>query len=60
METLPPVEPACARQDPGRKPRRIKRYERFGEIIRYLTADELQQFFDSIDDYTHKLMFQVI
>ena len=36
------------------------KYERFGEIIRYLTADELQQFFDSIDNYTHKLMFQVI
>ena len=37
-----------------------KKYERFGEIIRYLTADELSQFFDSIDDYSHKLMFQVI
>jgi len=47
-------------QNPYRKPRRVKRYERFGEIIRYLTADELQQFFDSIDNYTHKLMFQVI
>ena len=28
-----------------------KKYERFGEIIRYLTADELNQFFDSIDNY---------
>ena len=37
-----------------------KKYERFGEIIRYLTADELNQFFDSIDNYSHKLMFQVI
>jgi len=37
-----------------------KKYERFGEIIRYLTADELNQFFDSIDNYYHKLMFQVI
>jgi len=37
-----------------------KKYERFGEIIRYLTAGELQQFFDSIDNYKHKLMFEII
>jgi len=37
-----------------------KKYEQFGEIIRYLTLDELQQFFDSIDNYYHKLMFEVI
>lgn len=37
-----------------------KRYERFGEIIRYLTVEELSQFFDSIDNYKHKLMFEVI
>lgn len=37
-----------------------KSYERFGEIIRYLTVDELQAFFDSIDNYRHKLMFEVI
>jgi integrase/recombinase XerD len=36
------------------------KYERFGEIIRYLTVDELQQFFDSIDNYSHKLMFEII
>ena len=45
------------------KPRKIrspKRYERFGEIIRYLTIDELRQFLDSIENYKHKLMFQVI
>ena len=36
-----------------------KKYERFGEIIRYLTADELNQFFDSIDNYYHKLMFRL-
>ena len=40
--------------------RRRSKYERFGEIIRYLTLDELNQFFDSIDNYQHKLMFQVI
>jgi integrase len=39
---------------------KTKKYERFGEIIRYLTVDELQQFFDSIDNYKHKLMFEVI
>ena len=36
------------------------KYERFGEIIRYLTIAELRQFFDCIDNYRHKLMFQVI
>ena len=36
------------------------KYERFGEIIRYMTVEELKQFFDSIDNYTHKLMFEVI
>jgi len=37
-----------------------RKYESFGEIIRYLTIEELRQFFASIDDPTHKLMFQVI
>jgi integrase len=37
-----------------------KKYERFGEIIRHLTLDETQQLFDSIDNYKHKLMFEVI
>jgi len=36
------------------------KYERFGETIRYLTVDELQRFFDSIEDYRHKLMFRMI
>ncbi len=36
-----------------------KKYEHFGETTRYLTLDELQQFFDSIDNYSHKLMFRV-
>jgi len=60
MEPLQPVEPAYVGQNPYRKPRRAKRYERFGEVIRYLTLDELQQLFDSMDSYTHKLMFEVI
>jgi integrase len=37
-----------------------KKYEHFGETIRYLTLDELQQFSDSIDNYFHKLMFRMI
>ena len=44
----------------SQKKKHPKRYERFGEIIRYLTVDELQSFFDSIDNYNHKLMFEVI
>ena len=32
----------------------------FGDAIRYLTLNELKQFFDCIDHYHHKLMFQVI
>jgi len=42
---------------------RIKRthnYNRFGDLIRYLTIGELRQFFDCIDNYHHKLMFEVI
>jgi len=37
-----------------------KRHERFGEIIRHFESDELRQFFDAIDNYRHKLMFEVI
>jgi integrase len=37
-----------------------RKYERFGEIIRHLTLDEMHQFFDCIDNYTHKLMFETI
>jgi len=39
---------------------RMKRYERFGEVIRYLTIEELKLFFDGIDRYKHKLMFEVM
>jgi integrase/recombinase XerD len=60
MEAVPPVAPICMRNGPYKKPRRAKRYERFGEVIRYLTLDELQQLFDGMDNYTHKLMFEVI
>jgi integrase len=37
-----------------------KKYERFGEIIRHFTMEELNQLFDSIDNYKHKLMFEII
>lgn len=37
-----------------------KKYERFGETIRYLTLDEWQKLLDGIEDYRHKLMFRVI
>ncbi|MCX5645364.1 MAG: site-specific integrase [Phycisphaerae bacterium] len=60
MEQVPPLEPAGGWQNPYRRRRRVKRYDRFGEVIRYLTADELQQFFSSIDNYTRKLMFEMI
>ncbi len=60
MEPLQPAEPTSMRPNTYRKPRRPKRYQHFGEVIRYLTLDELQQLFDSMDSYTHKLMFEVI
>jgi integrase/recombinase XerD len=58
MQTHTTEYPASPVTD--KKSRSARQYERFGEIIRYLTQDELQQFFDSIDNYTHKLMFQDI
>ncbi len=45
------------------KPSNVKsppKYDRFGETIRYLTEKELQQLFDAIEDYRHKLMFRMI
>ena len=60
MELPPSLGPVRVSQGPYRKRPRAKHYERFGEVIRYLTLDELQQLFDSMDNYTHKLMFEVI
>ena len=37
-----------------------QKYERFGETIRYLTVEELQKLFDSIDQYRDKLLFEMI
>jgi integrase len=36
------------------------KYDRFGETIRYLTIEELQKLFDSIQDYRHKLILRMI
>ena len=40
--------------------RGYRRYDRFGEVIRYLTIEELKLFFDGVDNYYHKLMFEVM
>jgi len=37
-----------------------RKYERFGETIRYLTLQELQQLFDCIGNYRHKLATRMI
>ena len=37
-----------------------QKYERFGETIRYLTVEELQKLFDHVEDYRHKLMFEMM
>ena len=36
------------------------KYKRSGEIIRYLTTDELQQFSDCIYNHPHELIFRLI
>ena len=43
-----------------KEPPKSARYDRFGETIRYLTVEELQQFFNVIEDYRHKLMMQMV
>ena len=51
---------AFSQKHPQKPTRKKVKYERFGEIIRYLTLDETKLFFDSIDHYQHKLMYQII
>ena len=60
MQSEQHADPTPATGSLTRKPGHSKQYERFGEIIRYLTLDELGQLFDSIDNYNHKLMFEII
>jgi integrase len=42
----------------SRRPRR--RAPQFGENLHYLTEENLQRFWDTIDDYGHKLMLRLI
>jgi len=47
----------------GRKKVNVKssrKYERFGETIRYLTLEEWQKLLDCIENYKHKLMLQMV
>jgi len=60
MQSEQQADHTPATESLNKKPRPSKKYERFGEVIRHLTIDELQQLFDSIDNYNHKLMFEVI
>jgi integrase len=39
---------------------KTQEYEPFGETIRYLTIEELNQFLDAIEDYRHKLMMRLV
>lgn len=48
------------KQGPGSNVKKRRKYERFGETIRYLTVEELQKLFDHVADYRHKLMLRLI
>jgi integrase len=60
MQSEQHAYPTPATESLNKKPRHSKKYEHFGDVVRYLTLEELQQLFDSIDNYHHKLMFEVI
>jgi len=51
-------EPFRRQKNSNVKPSR--KYERFGETIRYLTLEEWQRLLDSIEDYRHKLMLRIV
>ena len=55
---------SCIRKSPKKgkssNVKLLKKYHNFGETIQYLTINELKQLFDCIDNYHHKLMFQII
>jgi len=51
-------EPFRRQKNSNVKPSR--KYERFGETIRYLTLEEWQRLLDSIEDYRHKLMLRMV
>jgi integrase len=44
----------------GSNVKKPRKYERFGETIRYMTWDEWQAFLSSIGQYEHKLMMRTI
>jgi len=55
--------PSVNRAEIGAKASNVKhtkKYERFGDTIRYLTLAEWQKLLDCVEDYKHKLMFRVI
>ncbi len=60
MQSEQHADPTPATESLNKKPRHSKKYERFGEVVRYLTVEELRQLFDSIDNYFHKLIFEII
>ena len=43
-----------------KSPRKSRRYDHFGEHIRYLSVEEWTQFLDAIEDYRHKLILRMI
>jgi integrase len=60
MQSEQHADLAPATESLNEKPLHSKKYERFGEIIRYFTIKEITELFDSIDNYKHKLMFEII
>ncbi|MCL4218998.1 MAG: site-specific integrase [Candidatus Hydrogenedentes bacterium] len=48
------------RRGPASNVKEIRKHERFGETIRYMTLEEWQRFLDSIEKYEHKLMMRLI
>ena len=61
-----PQDAICPRTEQPAEPAKTtnvkssRKYDHFGEIIRYLTLQELQQLFDCADKYREKLMLQVV
>lgn len=59
---LPSAEPApeAAVSSNVKPSRKRRRYDHFGEHIRYLSVEEWNQFLDAMVDYRHKLMMRTI
>lgn len=54
------VENHAQTEGKSAKVKSSRKYEAFGEVIRYLTLEEWQKLTDCIDDYRHKLMLRLI